>query len=88
MRSISKGVAFLCFLLTVWSAITLFTHRHSDQTAASTCQMCVAAHSSAPTKPSTPKPVIRKIFTVRRRPIAAKQRLIVLALWVRPPPSV
>lgn len=89
LRSLSKSVALLCLLLTFWSAITQFSHRHSDRTNESTCQVCVAAHSSSPkSATAAPKPLFLKILTPRRRPVAARQRLIAFALFVRPPPSV
>lgn len=89
MRSISKLLGLLCLLLTVSSAIGLITHHHSSRAESSACQVCVAAHSTAPTSISpTPKPVFRTILTLQLRPAATTQRLIAFALYIRPPPSV
>jgi hypothetical protein len=89
MRSVSKGAAFLCLLLTLWSAIALVTHHHSSQNEASACQVCVTAHSTVSTSiTSTPKPAFHTIFELRLFPTATKQRLISFALCVRPPPVV
>jgi hypothetical protein len=89
MRSISKGAACLCLLLTLWSAIALITHHHSSQNEASACQVCVTAHSAVSTSiSSAPKPVFHTIFALRLVPTAAKQHLVIFALCVRPPPAV
>jgi hypothetical protein len=53
MRSISKKVALLCLLLTIWSAAALAAHHHSNATDAAKCTVCVAAHSASPKAVST-----------------------------------
>jgi hypothetical protein len=89
MRSTWKGVAVLCLLVTAWSAFAVVTHRHSDQSNDAACQVCVAAHSAALTQVTlAPQPVFRILQTLPVRPLAAKQRLTVFALLVRPPPGV
>ena len=52
MRSISKRIAWLSLLLTLWSALAFAVHHHSTQDESATCQVCVAAHSASPA--STP----------------------------------
>jgi len=89
MRSVSKRAAFLCLLLTLWSAIALITHHHSSQNEASACQVCATAHSAVSTSiSSAPKPVFHITFALRLQPTATKQRIISFALCVRPPPVV
>ncbi|MFZ1050251.1 MAG: hypothetical protein WBP65_09545 [Candidatus Sulfotelmatobacter sp.] len=89
VQSISKGIAWLSLLLTLWSAVAFAVHRHSSQDESTTCQVCVAAHSASPTNAApTPKPVFRRVVAFRPRPTAAKQHLVAFALYVRPPPSV
>jgi len=89
MLSISKRVAWLALVLTLWSAFAFAVHRHSSQDESSSCQVCIAAHSASPTNASpTPKPVFRRVVRFRPRAAAAKQRLEAFALYVRPPPAV
>ncbi len=89
MPSISKRIAWLALLLTLWSAFAFAVHRHSSQDESNTCQVCVAAHSASPTNAApTPKPVFRRVVRFRPKPAAAKQCLVAFALYVRPPPAV
>jgi len=90
MRTLSKRIAFLCMLLTLWSVYAFAAHHHSSSTEAAKCTVCVAAHSASPVSvPKLPNtaivPVSRMVAAV---PVAAKQRLIAFALAVRPPPAV
>jgi hypothetical protein len=89
MQSISKRIAWLLLLLTLWSAFALVTHHHSSATEAAKCTVCVAAHSASP-KPTSnlPKVTFVPVSTFWSEPVSAKQRLIAFALCVRPPPSV
>ncbi len=89
MQSISKRIAWLSLLLTLWSALAFAVHHHSSQNESSTCQVCVAAHSASPTAASpAPKPIFRHVVHYRPKAIAAKQCLVAFALYVRPPPAV
>jgi hypothetical protein len=89
MRSISKGIAFVCILLTTWSAIAFITHRHSSGTESATCSVCVAANSATPNAPSAlPHGSVVAISTFRSEPLSTQQRLVIFALSVRPPPQV
>ena len=89
MRLFSKKIAFLCLLLTFWSALAFAAHHHSSATEAAKCTVCIAAHSASPKAPSTLlKATFAAVATFRAEPVAAKQRLIGFALCVRPPPSV
>jgi hypothetical protein len=89
MRSFSKKVAFFCLLLTFWSTVAFAAHSHSSATEAAKCTVCVAAHSASPKDISTLlKATFVAVSTFRADPVAAKQRIAVFALSVRPPPSV
>jgi hypothetical protein len=89
MQSISKRIAWLSLLLTLWSALAFAVHQHSSQDESANCRGCVAAHSSSPVHASpTPKPIFRRVVRHRPKPAAAKQYLVAFALYVRPPPAV
>jgi hypothetical protein len=89
MRSISKRIACLCVLLTLWSAISFATHQHSNATESSTCTVCIAAHSASPKTTTTLQRVMFvSVSNFQPEPVSAKQRLTVFVLCVRPPPSV
>ena len=89
MRSISKKIALLCLLLTVWSVVAFAAHHHSSTTDAAKCTVCVVAHSASPEDVSV-LPKADHIFASAPvlDPVSAKQRLVAFALRVRPPPSV
>jgi len=64
-------------------------HQHSNATESATCTVCIAAHSASPKTTTTlPRVLFVSVSTFLPEPISAKQRLIVFALCVRPPPSV
>lgn len=89
MQSISKRIAWLSLLLTLWSALAFAVHHHSSQDESAACQVCIAAHSASPTNSSpAPKPVFRRVIRFRPQPSSAKQRLAAFALYIRPPPVV
>ena len=89
MQSISKRIAWLSLLLTLWSALAFAVHHHSSQDESATCQVCIAAHSASPTNASpAPKPVFRRVLAFRPQPTDTKQQLIAFALYIRPPPVV
>jgi hypothetical protein len=88
MRSISKRIAFICLLLTVWSAIAFVTHQHSSAAESAKCTVCVAAHSAAPRAISRPlRTTFVVVSTYLAQPVCAQQRLVAFALSVRPPPA-
>ena len=80
---------WLCVLLTIWSAIAFAAHQHSNDTESATCTVCIAAHSASPkTTITLPRVMLVSVSAFLPEPISTKQRLIVFALCVRPPPSV
>jgi hypothetical protein len=89
MQSISKRIAWVSLLLTLWSALAFAVHHHSSQDESSACQVCIAAHSASPSNASPmAKPVFRRVVRYRPKPTAPKQLLVAFALYVRPPPTV
>ena len=89
MRSITKRIAWLCILLTFWSAVAFAAHQHSNATESATCTVCIAAHSASPQAHTIlPRLMLVSVSTFRPEPVSAKQHLIVFALCVRPPPNV
>jgi hypothetical protein len=88
MRLMSRRIALLCLLLTIWSAVALVTHHHSSATESAKCTVCVAAHSAAPKATSSlKKATFSPVATVQPEPVSAKQRLLAFSLSVRPPPQ-
>jgi len=89
MRSTSKWIVSLCLLLTLWSAVAMAVHQHSDANEAVRCTVCVAAHAAAPQLPALLPPVMFiTVSTLKAEPVVStKQRLIAFALSVRPPPE-
>jgi hypothetical protein len=89
MQSISKKIALLCLLLTLFSAGALVAHHHSSPTDALKCTVCVTAHSASPKAVSnlSNQPFVR-VSAVQLQPVSAKQRFVAFALSVRPPPAV
>jgi hypothetical protein len=89
MRPILKPIAWMCLLLTFWSAFALVAHHHSSATEAAKCAVCIAAQSASPkTTSSLPDATFVPIARFRPKPVSAKQCVIAFALSVRPPPSV
>ncbi len=89
MRLISKRIAWLSLLLTLWSALAFAMHHHANADESASCQVCIAAHSATPVIAApTPKPVFCRLTEFRLQTAVAKQRLIAFALYVRPPPGV
>jgi hypothetical protein len=89
LRAIFKSVACLCLALTLWSALAVAAHHHSNATEAAKCAICVAARSTTPQPASSPaKVTFSAVSIIPAEPIAAKQRLEAFALSVRPPPEV
>lgn len=89
-RSVSKGVSWLCLLLTLWSAYSFAAHHHSTSGDDVQCTVCAVAHSASPAAASTlPTPVLVLVrLIVVGEPVSAKQHLVAFALSVRPPPAV
>src|SRR5215467_12369238 len=87
VRSISKGVALLCLMLTFWSALAVAAHHHRNNTE-SKCSVCVAAHSTAPTNAvCLLRATFSPVFTIQTEPVSIKQQFVAFALSVRPPPA-
>ena len=90
MRSVIKRMAWLCLLATLLSAYAFATHQHSNSLDESQCTICVVAHSAFPVAPSNlpSVAVVLLPLVVPEGTFLAKQRLVLFALSVRPPPVV
>jgi hypothetical protein len=82
MRLFSKRIAWVCLLLTFWSAIGFVAHHHSSAAEAAKCTVCVAAHSASPKAASTvQKTSFVRVSALEPEPVSARhQRLIAFAL--------
>jgi len=88
MRSITKHVAVMCLLLTLWSAVALISHHHASAGDALKCTVCVASQSTTTTATFYVVVVISVcVFAVAADPLTSAGRLIPFALSVRPPPE-
>lgn len=89
MRPVMKWIACVCLLLTLASAVGFAVHMHATAAAAAHCMICVAAHTSLPAVPVILLLLSAWVVLLRKKEqvAAAKQRLAVFALSVRPPPS-
>ena len=89
VRSIWRCVTCLCLLLTLYSAVGFAAHHHAKGTTSANCTFCITAHASAPAQYSNlPRPISFVTLTFRAEPVCTKQRLVIFALSVRPPPEV
>jgi len=88
MRSLAKMAAWLCLLLTVWTAVAVVAHHHANNAESQTCPVCVAARSvAAIVTPHSVKPVFVRLSTVRVEPSFAQHRLPAFACSNRAPPA-
>jgi hypothetical protein len=89
MQSISKRIAWLCLLLTLWSVYVFSAHQHPNSVDAKKCTICVAAHSTCPVAISKPPHAVfvSVHLVLVSELVSAQQRLIAFALAVRPPPG-
>ena len=87
MRVRLKWSAWLCLSLMLWTVAVESTHNHPTQTEASSCSICVAAHSTSPTVSSTHvRPVFSTVGVLREEAVIAQARLDVFELGSRGPP--
>lgn len=89
LRRIFQLVAIVCLLLTVTSSFAAVLHVHSTPAESLNCQVCVLAHSTAPAAIQTAaRPTFFRVADILLPELRTRQRLIVFALSVRPPPLV
>jgi hypothetical protein len=87
MRSVYRWSAWLCLSLMLWTAAAESTHNHPSQNEATSCSICVAAHSTSPTVSSTHvRPVFSTVGVLREKAVIAQARLDVFELGSRGPP--
>jgi hypothetical protein len=89
MRPRLRFLAFVCLLLTFWSAWALIAHQHSSAADAVKCAVCVAAHSTVPKSIAVvQKATFLEVALLRPQGVTAQQVLLAFALSVRPPPEI
>ncbi len=87
MRFRSRWLTWLCLSLMFWAAVAESTHHHPNQTESSSCSICVAAHSTAPTPTSNQaRPVFAAIGLLQDEGVTARALLSISDLDIRGPP--
>jgi hypothetical protein len=88
VRSIVKYLATVFLVLTLWSAVAAVAHHHPNGTESAKCSVCVAAHSAAPkVAASLAKTTFSSVAIFHAKSVSTKERFVVFALNVRPPPA-
>jgi hypothetical protein len=73
----------------LWTAAAESRHNHTTRIDASSCSICVAAHSAAPAASSDfNQPVFAAVGILQEKEIIAKLRLAAFELVIRGPPVV
>ncbi len=87
MRLWVRWSAWLCLSLMVWTVGAESTHNHPSKTAASSCSICVVAHSANPTVSSSHNsPVFAAVGLLREEDVVAKARFDFSEAGIRGPP--
>jgi len=88
MRPFLRWSAWLCLSLMLWTVAVESTHNHPTQTEASSCSICVAAHSTSPTfSCASATPVFTTIGLLREEDAVAKAHPDLFDLGIRGPPA-
>ena len=89
MRLWLRWSAWLCLSLMLWTAAAESTHSHPNLAQASSCLICVAAHSSSPTASSShAQPVFATVGVWRDEEVLAKAEFGASSLGIRGPPAI
>ena len=87
MRSVAKKTAVLCLLLTLWSAVAVAAHHHSNDAESLTCSICIAARTVAIVVPAAALiPLFVQLFTLRVQLSPAQRLLPLFSFSGRAPP--
>lgn len=87
MRSTLRWSAWLCLSLMLWTVAAESRHNHPSQTEASSCTICVVAHTAAPAaEANSGKPVFAAVGLLQEKEVIAKSRLDTFELVIRGPP--
>jgi hypothetical protein len=87
MRLWLRWLACLALSLMLWTVTVESTHNHPDQTAASSCTICVAAHTANPAPSSSDAtPVFATIGLLREDAPVVEAHLDFSDLDIRGPP--
>jgi hypothetical protein len=72
----------------LWTVAAESRHNHPSQTDASSCSICVVAHTAAPAAVSNAsRPVFAAVGLLREEKVIAKLRLDAFELVIRGPPA-
>lgn len=89
MRLASRGLAWFCLSLMLWTAAVESAHHHPNKTESASCSICVVAHSASPTASSShARPVFASLGLLQEEEVIAKARLDALDLGIRGPPAI
>jgi hypothetical protein len=89
LRRMVRCVALVCMVLTFWSAFAFAAHHHAKGTESVKCTLCVAAHSAAPEATAhLVNATFAQVSTFRAEPVSARERFVIFALSIRPPPAI
>jgi hypothetical protein len=87
MRTWLRLSAWLCLSVMLWTVALEFTHNHASQTEATSCSICVVAHSANPTPTSANiSPVFTAVRLQTERDVVAAAQQHSSNLDVRGPP--
>jgi hypothetical protein len=88
IRFWGRWSAWLCLSLMLWTAAAESTHNHPSPTGASSCSICVAAHTAnpAPSSNST-APVFAAVGVLQEEEVVAKAQFDAADAGIRGPPA-
>lgn len=79
---------WLALSLLLWTVAAESTHNHPSQTEATSCSICVVAHSASPTpSSSSARPVFAAVGLMQEEAVVAKAWFDFSALGIRGPPA-
>jgi hypothetical protein len=89
MRLWMRFSGWLCLSLILWTAAVESTHVHPNQNNASSCSICVAAHTASPAiSASHTAPVFAAIGLLQAAKVVAKARFDFSDAGIRGPPAL
>jgi hypothetical protein len=87
MRSWTRWSVWLCLSLMLWTTGAESTHRHPSQSKATSCSICVVAHSASPAVSSShATPVFAAILLLQEEDVITKARFDFSEAGIRGPP--
>jgi hypothetical protein len=88
MRQFAKQTAIICLLLILASAVAVVAHHHPNDVEERQCTVCAVAHAAVPVlaSPALCALLLTVLLLIAQPAPLARQRLLVFARAVRPPP--